>query len=489
MSNHYSDLLSACDTLHEIASPYHFLRERHLQVMWLEQKYFHQLFTCNGEPISVISPGIWNAEAGPDFLKAHLRIGVQEYRGDIEIHLSDDGWHQHHHNVDEKYNHVILHISFWKPKHTKSITTSLGKNIPCTYLEDHLTIPESRILKLIDLDLYPYKHFVGSGACASTIFRSLPQNKIADFFHSAAEWRLMQKRELLKNAFLSPSDYLRGGFAMALGYKRNADSFCKLFLHLKEKNFSHEHDFLAYALGICNFFNQKYQEKWSKSTFYRESFLRFQKINTETIPNITLEIDKIRPANHPVRRIAILIKMLLDRSFDLLLDRLNNLWLTLVSDLNEKTARQTLNKFLEMIPSYSDDYWNLHYTFEEHQQNKSIVLISNDLKTEFIVNVYLPILYHQIIKRNLPEEKLAFHQFYSSLAAPKTKKSDYLAHRFFGDTKKTNLLKKTQIQQGAYQLHKDFCIHYEASCLGCPFIERFRSNFASESQIFTRSLH
>src|ERR1700733_3251385 len=78
--------------LAETQYPYLHITERHLQVMWLEQKYFRGLATPEGFPIEVISPGIWNSEAGPDFLKAHLRIGPDEVKGDVELHLSDEGW-------------------------------------------------------------------------------------------------------------------------------------------------------------------------------------------------------------------------------------------------------------------------------------------------------------------------------------------------------------------------------------------------------------
>lgn len=85
------NLCSFATEVAEKKNVYHILTERHLQAMWLEQKYFHILKTCDGRHIEVISPGIWNSEAGPDFLKAHLKIGDQEYQGDIEIHLSQEG--------------------------------------------------------------------------------------------------------------------------------------------------------------------------------------------------------------------------------------------------------------------------------------------------------------------------------------------------------------------------------------------------------------
>ena len=146
----------------ETQNAYHVFTERHLQAMWLEQKYFRSLATSQGIPIQVLSPGIWNSESGPDFLKAHLRIGSEEFRGDVELHLSDDSWYHHQHHLDKRYNQVILHVGFWKSGKGNPILTSEGKTVLCTHLKDLLTIPEARIVKLIDLDLYPYKHFVGS---------------------------------------------------------------------------------------------------------------------------------------------------------------------------------------------------------------------------------------------------------------------------------------------------------------------------------------
>lgn len=479
-ANNYLNLLPPCRDFEESAVSYSFLRERHLQAMWLEQKYFRPLSTSDGTPITVISPGIWNAEAGPDFLKAHLRIGDRNLRGDIEIHLNDEGWYQHNHHLDEKYNQVILHVSYWKPKHSKSIFSSEGKEFPRTYIEEQLTIPESRILKLIDLDLYPYKHFVGSGTCAGSLFRSMPEHKIVHFFHSAAEWRLIQKREFLRNRILETKDLIAAGLAMALGYKHNAEAFLKLFLHLKVKKIDNEHDLLAYSLGICNFFHQKYQEKWSKSTYYNDLSSRFHSMAKENHPIFHLVIDKIRPANHPVRRIATLAKIVSDPSVDTLFEQLNSIWKNHWPEWQDNGKRSLLNKFLEVLPNYTDHYWERHYTFEEFEQPNSIVLVSNDFKKEALINIYLPLLHHEIVQNNDTLEKKALHSFYSTLLAPKTKKGTYLAHRFFGDTQKTNLLSKAAVQQGAYQLHKDFCIHFEASCLGCPFVERYNA-------IFTRS--
>ena len=87
------------------------MREDFLHYVWQHQ-YFDKtdLRTTAGEEIQVIRPGQRNAEAGPDFLNARLRLGEVEWNGAVEIHLRASDWQRHNHQVDKKYDQVILHV-------------------------------------------------------------------------------------------------------------------------------------------------------------------------------------------------------------------------------------------------------------------------------------------------------------------------------------------------------------------------------------------
>lgn len=66
--------------------------------------------TTDGQPVEILSVGIHNGDAGPDFLNARLRIGAHEWCGNVEIHLSSSDWYTHRHHLDPAYDRVILHV-------------------------------------------------------------------------------------------------------------------------------------------------------------------------------------------------------------------------------------------------------------------------------------------------------------------------------------------------------------------------------------------
>ena len=87
------------------------MKEDFLHYVWQHQ-YFDKsdLRTTSGEEIQVLRPGQRNADAGPDFLNARLRLGEVEWNGAVEIHLRASDWQRHNHQVDKKYDQVVLHV-------------------------------------------------------------------------------------------------------------------------------------------------------------------------------------------------------------------------------------------------------------------------------------------------------------------------------------------------------------------------------------------
>jgi hypothetical protein len=385
----------------------------------------------------------------------------------------DENWTHHHHIEDPAYNQVVLHVSLWKPSVHKPIVTRKGNEVACTYFEDNLTISLARITHLIDLDLYPYKQFVGSGKCAHAIFKNLSQEDTVNFFESAALTRLKKKRHYLKSYMDEPSLRFGAGLAMALGYKQNTHSLLELYVYALQFRDLPEDELLALCLGIAGFLEG--HEKWQQNPLYLRLKDLWQNHKHTVLHQTTLRLDHIRPLNHPIRRIVYLTKLLTNSKLESIEESIFLLWKNCWSTCKNKRDWSRLHKhMMDYIPVFQDEYWNSHYNFELEAREEHLPLIGKDFKIAVLLNTVFPLLHGHIEDGGNTIEMAAFEEFYSSIPGSRSGKQQYLTHRFFGETSKGEVLKKARVQQGAFQLHKDFCIHYEASCVNCPFIESFK---------------
>jgi hypothetical protein len=87
------------------------MKEDFLHFLWKHQKFSPStLVSSQGEPITVIRPGIHNQNDGPDFLQAEIRIGELHWAGSVELHLKSSDWYRHQHQLDKAYDAVVLHV-------------------------------------------------------------------------------------------------------------------------------------------------------------------------------------------------------------------------------------------------------------------------------------------------------------------------------------------------------------------------------------------
>lgn len=99
-----------------------------LHYIWKQRLWsgFEQT-TTDGLSVEIISTGQYNRNAGPDFSNAHVRIGQQDWIGNIEIHIHASDWYKHKHHTDGAYDNTILHIVCVADK---DIENTRGEKIP-----------------------------------------------------------------------------------------------------------------------------------------------------------------------------------------------------------------------------------------------------------------------------------------------------------------------------------------------------------------------
>jgi hypothetical protein len=87
------------------------MKEDFLHYIWQHQYFDKTRLTATaGEPLQVLRCGFHNTNAGPDFLQAQVRVGTVVWNGSVEIHLKTSDWLRHHHDLDTRYDQVVLHV-------------------------------------------------------------------------------------------------------------------------------------------------------------------------------------------------------------------------------------------------------------------------------------------------------------------------------------------------------------------------------------------
>ena len=104
------------------------ITEKQLARLWQRRAARSRaLRTERGNRIRVLYPGRPGVTAGPDFRNALLLVEDQGIvQGDVEVHLRQHDWRSHGHHKDPNYNGVALHVAL-ETTGSRSDTASGGK--------------------------------------------------------------------------------------------------------------------------------------------------------------------------------------------------------------------------------------------------------------------------------------------------------------------------------------------------------------------------
>ena len=181
------------------------------------------LRTTEGRPVTVVYRGRWTFGFGPDFRGALIAFGSELRQGDVEVHLRASGWREHGHHLDPAYNSVILHVAL-------DADPRAGTHIPPCRRQDGTVVPTLILrpalrgpLELLPPDpALPPLGAIADGRCIAEV---TPENRAGALaaLDRAGDARLTAKAATIEASFTAatPGQVLYAGLLDALGYTRN----------------------------------------------------------------------------------------------------------------------------------------------------------------------------------------------------------------------------------------------------------------------------
>jgi len=278
------------------------------QAQWLAPGTWR---TTDGRTVVVRYRGRWSAGFGPDFADAQIILDGREITGAIEIHRRAADWQAHGHHLDPAYNAVALHVVLDDDGTT--VRTREGRILPTLALVSLLAG------SLVD---FPAGNAplggLGDTPCARD-FLTTGATDLVRVLGRAGDERLALKAAAMEARFAAtpPGDVLYAAFLDALGYSANRAPMTTLATALPLRDLEQtvirfpvaqrEQIAAALLLGTGGFLNPP------PSFVLQDRVLRDMWLSTGRAAALAVgswETARVRPANHPTRRLLALAALL-----------------------------------------------------------------------------------------------------------------------------------------------------------------------------------
>lgn len=263
--------------------------------LWRERATRQQnLRTTEGRRVRVLYPGRRGTEAGPDFRDALIYTEASGLvRGDVELHLHPRDWDRHGHASDHRYNSVVLHGVLAPPGASQPLPN--GGAAPAVELSPLLDqTPESNAAGPISrrpLWSLLKSHDYPKPATRSEAFLLLERAGKARFLQKAVSFAPLMED-------LGAEEALYQALMESLGYSENRSGFLELAQRVPYRtlmNAVRGAPKVDHALRIKEILLET-------AGFTKEGDSRL--LAGSVMDRRQWRLFRIRPANHPRRRIA-----------------------------------------------------------------------------------------------------------------------------------------------------------------------------------------
>ena len=418
--------------------------EIELQARWFSGEFGRDFQAVDGRPVKVIQFGVWNREAGPDFVEAAISIdGGPPERGAIELDMDARDWERHGHATNPAYEHVLLHVFFESGAAVAFTRTASNRSLPQVRLDLHSLAgaPPPNPVPL-----------AAPGRCLAPL-RDLDLATVREILEGAAQFRLRRKAARLcrRREAHGDDEALYQALAETLGYKSNKLPFALLSQRAPLRLLRRHGQIGALLFGIAGFLKPEDFPTAAPATkaYLRDLWEKWWTLRAEweglIIPAKLWKMAGQRPVNHPQRRLAALAAMVA-------------VWPKIRAAAEECSPAKTH----KLLAGLHDDYWDHHYTVHSGESKTPMALIGPSRVNEMLINVLYPWV---IIDR--PEKWDEYRALPADLS---NRRVEVAAARLFAtDPRQAGLLKSAAIQQGLLQVYEDFCMQDQTDCAACPF--------------------
>ncbi len=469
------------------------VREEIVRCLWFGSHFPpDKLTTDDGRRLEVVSPGWWNVEGGPDFIRAELLLeGSGRLVGNVEVHTFASDWFAHGHERQPEYDDVVLHVVMWDDAEDKQIRLHSGGVIPQLTLSRFVEEEVEELVEIVDLEGEPpdgQLRAVPGRYCTEAVASGrLDGEWLGRFLDCAGDYRLLSRSDrLLRLQERVPREQvLYESLAEALGYKNNRMPFLQLASLLPVKTLREivpadapteaRREALEAALfGVGGFLEEGADTEADEET--RRYVERLNRIWLD-LPAPLREgrmspghwtFAGTRPVNYPTRRIAALACLYAQYLQDGLFGHLVRVTVTARAEGRRRLDTSLRRALAGAFLGIQHPYWSRRCSFGGTGLGRPQALIGASRATSIIVDALLPLLLAHARSADDGELDGRLHLLWAGLPpkAPNTVLRRMCQVMFGRADGGRPVVNSTRRQQGLHQLYRDFCSS-EAGCGRC----------------------
>ena len=330
------------------------MKEEFLHFLWKYGLYdHHKLHDNEGNVITVIHPGEYNRDAGPDFFNARISVAGTIWAGNVEIHTKSSHFDTHGHQSNPLYNNVILHLV---AENDKRVYNSKGEEL----LTIKLVFDKSLIEKYNCLINNP-----SVIACQDDI-NIIDKTQQRNWLEALAIERLEGKSLSILKIFSETNNNWEETFYRLLsryfGFRINTEPFERLAralpLNIIKRHADNRFQIESLLYGTAGLLDEGLFKEALTDSYYRDLTKEYKilsaKYSLQPLNGWIWKFAKLRPANFPTIRISQLAGLLASSNglFSRILDTKN------IGDL------------AGLFKPEASEYWNDHYIFGSKSKDK-----------------------------------------------------------------------------------------------------------------------